>query len=66
MYKFTEDGKGPMHLRFFTVIIDKQKVTKETIVTISNSIMSLVVSCAGPSQLKQLIKTSNQVNMIRL
>ena len=26
MYKFTEDGKGPMHKRFFTVLIDKQKV----------------------------------------
>lgn len=26
MYKFTEDGKGPMHLRFFTVVIDKQKL----------------------------------------
>ena len=28
MYKFTEDGKGPMHLRFFTVLIDKQKVER--------------------------------------
>ncbi|XP_065884108.1 ankyrin repeat, PH and SEC7 domain containing protein secG-like [Dysidea avara] len=26
MYKFTEDGKGPMHKRFFTVLIDKQKL----------------------------------------
>ena len=66
MYKFTEDGKGPMHLRFFTILIDKQKVNGISLKLchICMCDCHLLISCVGPNQLKQLIKISNQVNKL--
>ena len=43
MYKFTEDGKGQMHLKFFTVIIDKQKVQEDSFGYISVIVWKLLV-----------------------
>ena len=63
MYKFTEDGKGPMHLRFFTVLIDKQKVEEDSCGSMCYCMA--IISCVGPSQLRSLIKISNQVNLLR-